>query len=246
MVDRPISFSAVMVSALVDGRKTQTRRILKPQPPAWCATDGKPGFSALTPRGHVEFRGHYRGDEQIEPGYGSKFIRLPCWNGDRLYVREPYYERGYWEPVAGAFTKSGKIKWRFVGDGQVRFERPDIFRKGRDPHDPGTTAWHKRLARFMPRRASRTTLIVEKVRVERLQDISEEDALAEGAYRGKASGRIADSYGAMAFGDYFHTARGWYRDLWARINGPESWEANPFVVAITVKVVPGNIDRIAA
>ena len=95
---------------------------------------------------------------------------------------------------------------------------------------------------FMPRWASRLTLYVTDVRVERLQDISEEDARAEGAYVGKASRRVADDHMTMAVaGIWFSTARAWYADLWDRINGPGAWQANPWVAAYTFVPVLGNI-----
>ncbi len=97
----------------------------------------------------------------------------------------------------------------------------------------------------MPRRFSRLTLVVTDVRVQRLQDVSEEDALAEGAYVAPRSRRVADSYAAMAVaGHWFASARTWYADLWDRINGPGAWDANPWVAAYTFTVHQQNIDAL--
>lgn len=236
MADRPIPFSAPMVRALIDGRKTQTRRILNGVP-EWCGTDRKPGYSCLTPAGHIEFRGHYPGDAEVDAGYGSKFVKLPYLKGDRLYVREEYYQRGHWEPVEGAVTKKGRQKWAFTpADDVILFDPPAEHRKGRRQADPGTVAWHKRLGRFMPRIASRMTLTVTGVRVERLQDCSEADAKAEGCDRAPIIMR----------NDYLsppETYQAGYRALWDSINGAGAWEENPWVVAVTFTVEQRNIDR---
>jgi len=246
MSDRPILFSPSMVRALIGGRKTQTRRLLNPQPPEWCAQD-KPGFSCLTPRGYVEFRGHYPGEHHIEAGYGSKFVKLPVLKGDRLYVREVYFQRGHWAPVAGESTKGGRQKWAFVpADELILFDAPETFRTGIDGADPAAVAWHKRLARFMPRRVSRLTLIVENVRVERLQSISEGDAEAEGVVWDSADGFDVWYVPGPPYLPHTATAAECYRGLWASLHDAEGqrWEDNPFVVATTFRVVPGNIDRV--
>lgn len=95
----------------------------------------------------------------------------------------------------------------------------------------------------MPRWASRLTLTVTDVRVQRLQEISEEDARSEGAYVGKVTGRVADDHATMAFGQWFFTARTWYSDLWDRINGTGAWAANPWVVAYSFSVERRKIDQ---
>jgi len=98
---------------------------------------------------------------------------------------------------------------------------------------------------FMPRWASRITLTVTDVRVERLQAISEADAIAEGCFKGKASGRVFANEAAMHLGgDEWANARDWYADLWDSINGLGAWEANPWVAAYTFTVHRGNIDQI--
>ena len=85
---------------------------------------------------------------------------------------------------------------------------------------------------FMPRAASRITLEVTGVRVERLQDISEADAMSEGAPPSHPSiDRISREYGYPDF------PRSWYAQLWDHINGPGSWEANPWVFVVSFKRV---------
>ncbi|MGA1853077.1 hypothetical protein VH570_19775 [Sphingobium sp. HT1-2] len=213
MVDRPILFSAPMVRALIDGRKTQTRRIAK----------------------FIEQSGHQFHVHNAHGGWFGPECRVadvatdyaPFAVGDRLWVKETWRAgRGYDDVRPRDMAHFSRI-W-FEADG-CNDNADAIGRKARP-------------SIFMPRWASRLTLVVTDVRVERLQACSEADALAEGAYRGKASGRIADNQAAMCLGDWFASARGWYADLWDRINGLGAWEANPWVIAVSFNVRKGNID----
>lgn len=224
MADRGIPFSAPMVRALLAGTKTQTRRALNPQPETGARFAG------------IERDGQWLFTKGCV--YGK--MAPTCKVGDRLYVRETYYQRGHWEPVEAQRTKAGRQKWAFVpADDVIDFAAPGYFRKGRHHKDPATIAWHKRLGRFMPRRYSRTTLTVTDVRVEMLKDISEADAIAEGL-KWVAPGKWAVDRTLPIIGD---DPRRVYGELWERINGPGSWEANPWIVAISFDVRKGNIDR---
>ena len=215
MTERPITFSAPMVRALLDGRKTQTRRIL--------GTRG---------RANIFEPGCWADDYVMDPGNAGWRARdIPFAVGDRLWVRETYYERGCWEPVADVLTKCGRQKWRFVGDGVERFDQPDSFRKGRHSADPGTVAWHKRLARFMPRKASRLTLVIEEVRAERLQAITEDDARAEGAVK-----LSWDGEGTWFEDERNGTHRCGFAGLWAHLHGAEAWDSDPWVAVVSFRM----------
>jgi hypothetical protein len=257
VTDRPIPFSAPMIVALLAGRKTQTRRVLKMQPPKWAtfcqqlqtlyvgrgwAPSGLWQWcepETTPPRRLRRWPVHETGPmEGIDYG-----LRPPYAVGDRLWVREDHWLYGRWAPVEGAKTKGGGQKWAFepLSD-MALFERPYASRNGLRKSDPAP-GWYKRLGRFMPRALSRLTLIVEDVRVERLQSISEADAMAEGAFKGKASGRVFNNVTEMRLGGpQWASARDWYADLWDAINGDGAWAANPWVVAVSFRVVRANID----
>lgn len=101
---------------------------------------------------------------------------------------------------------------------------------------------------FMPRWASRITLIVTDVRVERLQNISEADAIAEGVDTERCCGVPSDSCGTHLGGccgqpEAVEPVEA-YSDLWDEINGPGAWDANPWVAAYTFTVHHQNIDQI--
>lgn len=215
MTDRPILFSASMVRALLAGNKTQTRRLIKPQP-----------------------------DELLE-GQIPEQLRIEI--GDHLWVREEHFRFGHWEPKGDQKTKTGKQKWHFAQDSdELLFEAPDTYRKGRSHKDPFTPAWHSRLGRFMFRRHSRLTLCVTDVRVERLQDISEEDSIAEGieAYGGidpSCSGYL--NYANNTEDGYWLPAKASYAALWNHINGDGAWESNPWIVAYSFDLHRCNIDH---
>lgn len=199
--ERPILFSAPMVQGILAGNKTKTRRVLELD---W--------LRCLDPED----------PDDLERIMSQCRYGVP---GDRLWVREAHYAFGHWEPVAGAATRGGKQKWKFVRDtDEVLYEEPPEFRNGRHNIDPETPAWHKRLARFMFRKDSRTTLEIVSVRVERLREISEEDAIAEGVP-------------VPVTCDTAHTARNGFRDLWETINGAGSWDANPFVWVVEFELI---------
>jgi hypothetical protein len=135
--------------------------------------------------------------------------------GDRLWVRETFFAFGRWETRFN--ERKGRQEWYFVdmtlaSGSSYRYEADDGPRA--DPHTRreagGAPAWHKRPALFMPRAASRIVLEIVQVRIERLQDISVGDAIAEGI------GPSDDPVLA-------------YRQVWERINGNGSWEVNPLV-----------------
>ncbi|MGQ2942882.1 MAG: hypothetical protein ACT6Q7_02655 [Blastomonas fulva] len=231
MPDRPILFSAPMVRALLAGTKTQTRRKISPTQ------------KDLAPGQILCFEG---------PRFGGTAYRfsLPYERGDRLYVREDYYQHGHWWEDPNDLTKGGKPKWKFIPfDHEISFEAPKASLKSRSRANPADIFWYKRLGRFMPRRYSRLTLTVTDVRIERLQDISEADAVAEGiedVTRAVAardpSLRFWKRYRDGGWNGYVDTAIGSYASLWTEINGAGAWEANPWVVAVSFDVREGNID----
>lgn len=238
MTDRPIIFSAPMVRAMLDGRKSQTRRLLKPQPPEWCAND-QPGYSCLTPKGHIEFRGFWPGTADEEGGYGSKFIKLRYAKGDRLWVRESCRAEELDDGLDG-----------------VRYAADNVFR----PIEPtmlAANAWSQLFhyrgrgtglignpvpSIHMPRWCSRLTLPVTDVRIQRLQEISEADAIAEGL--SLAPGR----WWSGAEGQAAPNPVSAYALLWNTLHTKpgERWDDDPWIVAISFEVVRGNIDEVAA
>jgi len=207
MTDRPIIFSAPMVRALLDGRKTQTRRVL-----------GKTSGRVNIFNAEIAWADSY----VMDPGNAEWRARYtPYAPGDRLYVRE-------------AIDKAS--------DRDGVFYRADYEAQHGDATGLG---WRPSI--HMPRWASRLTLTVTEVRVQRLQDISEADAVAEGIERLKSGRGFYDptvSHAAVRFGEWTSTARQGFCRLWNSLHGPDAWDANPWVVALTFNVKRGNIDQI--
>jgi hypothetical protein len=167
--EKPIIFSSEMVKAILEGRKSQTRRVLQIQPILAMAYEDeqyqKTAGKHWTCYGARKIRAAW--PEHGEPQWDDDFCPYGK-PGDRLWVRETFEHSGY-----GAIDD---IEIRYSADGHVEYMRVcETDRKYR------TNSWKKRPAIHMPRWASRLTLEILKVRVERVQDISEEDAKAEGA-----------------------------------------------------------------
>lgn len=244
MKERPILFSAPMIRALLDGTKTQTRRVVKlpHQNPlgAWEPTviGGESGGrtsdgDSIPEQGAIW---HTRTGECLRSPYGHP--------GDRLVVRETFFAYGRW--VTRFNAKKARDEWHFVDMTvecghryQYAADNPDVpLVTGRGGALPG---WYKRPAIFMPRVAARMLLEIVSVRVERLNDCSEADARAEGIKRSQRA--VSSSVAVPCFWDYlrnepnYSDARYSFSSLWESINGVGSWDANPFVWVITFKRV---------
>lgn len=199
--ERPILFSTPMVRAILDGSKTQTRRVVKPWEPNYPTSAPKalPTDFSMLPDG-TPFR--------AACPYGQP--------GDRLWVREtfqgPMWEEGTWDPDTD-YHKPEFCEYR--ADGGPMPEYVDF-------EDNLHQGWKPSI--HMPRWASRITLEVTGVRVERLQDISARDAIAEGV-KPTSDGAFhieEDQYRAPDPAEC-------YARLWEAINGPGSWDANRWV-----------------
>ena len=221
--DLPISFSGPMARALIAGTKTQTRRLVR-LPRGVDRRHFTVSSTWIDPNRGVEIC-HWPGDDAVVVRQ-----RQPYAVGDRLYVRE------HWRTVA----RLDDVAPRYIEPGTL------ISHEANYESEPNDGCRGKlRLGMHMPRWPSRITLTVTDVRVERLQDISEADAQAEGLIR--ANGGLGWWHGFEADppGYLPHPlARGAYALLWNHLHGPGSWEANPWVAAYTFTVHLGNIDQI--
>lgn len=219
MKEHPILFNAEMVRAILSVAKTQTRRIMKPQPP----DDAEFQIADVL----IDMEGQQAGfgvfwlDQDGGPiGDGQPTVCPYGQPGDRLWVRESTRMRYLPNILTGDPTdaKCGE----YTADGM-----PVLNEDGFD-----LAWWYSRNACpniHMPRWASRITLEVTGVRVERLQDISLADALAEGVVNQKRLTGYSKEGGckwgpAEPIADYYA--------LWEQINGPGSWDANPWVWVI--------------
>ncbi|PZU22459.1 MAG: hypothetical protein DI589_11230 [Shinella sp.] len=234
MADRPILFSAPMVRAILreienpGTGKTQTRRIIKPR-------GNRPSL----------FNGNWSDSYVLAPGNESwRQEDISIKPGDRLYVREHWRTTHVLDGIAPSDLRKSENKTVnytpicFISD-----EATQDF----DPLVDPPFGKHRQ-AMHMPRWASRLTLIVEGVKVERLQDISEADAIAEGIERHKSgwmpySTAFYDGDG-LTPANYHVDPRISYMQLWNSINGSGSWDANQWVVAYTFRPILGNIDQI--
>lgn len=221
MKERPILFSAPMVRALLADTKTQTRRVVKlphenPLGRWEVLPWGGPNGGRTRDGQTVPFQnviGHSRTGEIIGCPYGQP--------GDRLWVRETFRKiDGQTQPWIETDYRASYTHGDRLGD--LMGMRPPRW----------TPAIH------MPRAASRISLEVTGVRVERLQDISYEDALAEGVHNMAPAVEDECIQSGETSEDFARRMR-WpqrqYRLLWEQINGPGSWDANPWVWVVEFK-----------
>ncbi|MBN8740682.1 MAG: hypothetical protein BGP24_14870 [Lysobacterales bacterium 69-70] len=215
MKERPILFSGAMVRALLAGTKTQTRRIAK-----------------LNDAGRLQLT-----CRQWHPNDRAAILACPFGlAGDRLWVRETF------KPIASGQVKGGygKVRYGFAyqADGATKWARHEteiVDLTGKPPTGPmqfQDRPWKPSI--HMPKRASRITLEITDVHVQRLQDISEADARAEGVMS------VQSTEPGLESSPYYRSLMGpaeLFRMLWESINGAGSWDANPWVWALTFKRV---------
>lgn len=216
MTERGMIFNADMVRAILDGQKTQTRRIMKPQPEP-CPRGGH-----WWPSNVFKTMLHVEDEMQNGKGGWGGLVGDACPFGDvgdRIWVREAF--------ASGLSTKS-TLAYRAT---HKREDLEDGF------YD--TIKWTPSI--HMPRWASRILLEITSVRVERLNAISEEDAEAEGIDM-EALYDSQDCYDCIA--DHNMTGRptvtGAFKYLWESIYGEDGWKANPWVWVIEFKRVEGG------
>lgn len=233
MKTKPILFSAPMINALLDGRKTQTRRIINPDK---VFRDLRPYTEGrFNERGNFEYRGGPR---------HTGLIGLSDPNIAKQYC--PYVDcDSYDAPIDSLLYVKESIKRGYNGD-------MDRSHYAADDSQTDADAWPWKLktlpAMFCPLGLSRLTLRITDVRVERLREISEEDAIAEGVFKKTGTSPIGDVVETCGGGELIyaapHQAREEYSFLWEVINGDGSWAANPWVWCISFDVIRANVDSI--
>lgn len=251
MKERPILFNAEMVRAILEGRKTQTRRVITKigQFKEWIIDDQK----IVNCQDYLSYHEEKHGFHKIEDRanmcpYGAV--------GDRLWVRETW--------KLHSFVEGWPLNFQYQADGAVGEENsnytdslkyenwyekicteetdylykinwPDRDEEGYFVWEHGKSPLKWRPSIFMPRWASRITLEITDVRVERVQDISEEDAIAEGCLLPKGYEELCKLAGGH---------RAVFRDLWDSINAKRGfgWDSNPLVWVISFKLIERNND----
>lgn len=243
MTDRPLLMSAPMVLGALKGWKTQTRRILKnngvvpdfrggggrdgadwQNPECWGWMDGETGehIAIVPPSPNAGYEAFYEGPYSV---------------GDRLYVREAWRTDTVYEDLAPS-DMGGDEPIQYEADGSIEtYGWPNTLAPGRF-----------RQGMHMPRWASRLTLVVTDVRVQRIQSISKEDAIAEGIYREEIhSAGMVYQYVEAKTGITIESANPIrvFQRLWDDLNADRgfSFEANPWVCAINFETHHCNIDQ---
>lgn len=222
MKERPILFSAPMVRAILDGTKTQTRRVVKVD-----TTLGRPSF--LARRNGRKYARVY----MLDTDHDVRDIPEACPYGkpsDCLWVRET------WMDLRGT-----GVEHRPTPDSALQRY---AYAANTPPGSCGDEArkayglkWRPSI--HMPRAVSRIKLEITGVRIERLQDISEADAIAEGCTQNH-NGYYWGGPHAVSGLKQMATSMFAYQDLWESINGPGSWDANPWVWVLEFKRLEGG------
>lgn len=214
MEERPILFSEPMVQAVLEGRKTQTRRLVKPQPTG----DTKD----LRLKDELQWYMPYDGPLKQCP-YGQV--------GDRLWVRENWAVHSEVDNLAPRHIDEDRSVF-YPADEACTF-----------PYDAGCYAGRTRPSIHMPRWASRILLEVTDVRVERLQDIRDHDVAAEGCNipEGAMVSKFCDTvFGSPIASIEPQNEKAYqphFKELWESINGKGSWDENPWLWVVEFKVV---------
>ncbi len=231
MKERPILFSTDMVKAILEGRKTQTRRVVKPQPHKSCV-----GYGASMSPLHwieklpVDMTALYPNSKPTTINGDS--IKCPYGQvGDRLWVRETWLES---PNITDKLLREGADTWAECY--YVAAETPQQIEQLKE------WGWKVKPSIFMPRWASRITLEITDIRVQRVQDISQQDAIAEGVI---FMGGMADNWdeapwcASLKNQEPMKYPSAAYGRLWDSINAKRGygWDKNPWVWAISFKRV---------
>jgi hypothetical protein len=216
----PILFSTPMVQAILEGRKTQTRRIV--DMPKEDITDATWGYTCFTPDRHISFRGKHSNGQ-----YGESFVKSKYGKkGDVLWVRESFMPLDLQEDFSDDEDDDNailKCEFGYKAGGRMWANvEQDYYDRVYDLIDNMEQEGEKwKPSIHMPKSACRLFLQIESIRVERLHDISKEDAMKEG-YPFEPHRVNPENH-----------AQSWFHQLWIDING--NWNDNPWVWVIQFK-----------
>ena len=217
--EKPILFSSEMVKAILEGRKTQTRRVISKR-----VKNGGEWFTSIPTS--------FQTPDRIVKHWPCPYGQV----GTQLWVKETHYLFGKW--VKNGLTKTGKQKWAFKPIGrQVKYldNPPDVVERSKD-----RVGWFKRPSIFMPRWASRITLEITDIRVQHLQDITDDDAFEEGMTQHLAAMLGLGGEALQSEEEFnFTQTRRVFRNLWDSINAKRGygWDMNPWVWVIKFRRV---------
>ena len=219
MKEHPILFSAPMVRAILEGRKTQTRRIIKPQAIGMLEFSDKRGLKLWV---REAWRiGSWREDGRIAVDYCDgprrEWLQMPVDTDEQKCAYWRYIKQCN-DDCAGLPQINGQWKW-----------------------EPGKSPCRWRPSIHMPRWASRITLEITNIRVERLQEITEEDAWLEGCEKGIPTDNGGFFPKEQQINEHssigWDCARDWFIDFWDSINKKYPWQSNPWVWVIEFRRV---------
>lgn len=209
-MERPILFSTPMVQAIIGGGKTQTRRVVKSK---WTIKSVSPNGKVATGENGLTW--------ELNCPYGKV--------GDLLWVRETsmYVQNEH----AHDLLEGSKDRNQWVYKASMH---EDFIQYAKEKY-----GYNWKPSIYMPKEAARIWLEITNIRVERLQDISGQDSVAEGVFQTFKGDRIDHNW--IAFKNYIDDGRGSltadksFQTLWVSINGEESWKENPWVWVVEFK-----------
>lgn len=238
MRERPILFSTPMVRAILSGTKTQTRRIIRPQPgaadPDARGCFARPVLGHGVPLAHVDPQRRFGIDAAMDHHGEARSQWIPCpfgAPGDRLWVRETWC-RASDDAIGESDPQALDGRPRGPEDPDTGL-RPFVYYRATDDfvvdsNDEERSPWKSPI--FMPRWASRILLQIKSVGFQRVQSISDDDARAEGVdLEHPVECVINGEKGTVQYLD----ARTAFAHLWCHINGNSSWTSNPWVWVVT-------------
>lgn len=232
MKERGMIFNGEMTRAILDGRKTQTRRIMKVQP-----ENSELGLRRVVESKNGIDDGKYFWSQSDATGLKSRSKPFACpfgTVGDRIWVRET------WSSDFANYYPNDRVWYAADNNRRLDIEVVDGVRGIYSPESDVHVPFRWRPSIHMPRWASRILLEITDVRVERLNTISEEDVDAEG-FAGDYPTSVFPNLFPGEPKDWSHLSmRGCYGVLWKSIYGEESWKANPWVWVIEFKRVEGG------
>lgn len=220
MSEKPIIFSTDMVRAILDGRKTVTRRVIKPQPylvdstlgvKRWAHDKLKGSDDPLCLWDEEDIKMELYESDTVTCPYGYAYYNAPA---DELWVRETWATAAAFNHMKPSDIPQGQHIWYGVNDNSDFVVSAGHWRGKRRP------------SIFMPRWASRIQLRVTDVRVERVQEITEKQAIKEGME-------------LVPVGTATWSNRQSFSILWDKINAKRgySWGSNPFVWVVEFEVI---------